>query len=809
MKKARSEQVPTDWAERKNGQCLTAGAYHHSASLDHQAAMFGKKKKKPTISMPSNFEHRVHTGFDRREGKFVGLPPQWASLIKPETDSSLSLNASPVTRPKPIVDASNITPTEVIDMKKQSIVRGSTATLKNGSPNISPSADSKVASRALVARSNSLRKADSPPPLASHLRPNRIPPPVPENEVMIEYPPALNGNSLFPGQQYPSQCKQPVSSLQTQMSQLSMINNQAARFNSSVDHQPLPGNHFVQPSHTIKPTTLDHHHIQHAVPKIIGSPGNNTAPSNGYRVQPIVSQMAAGAFVHSASSLSGMQAQQQQQPPGQQPSPHTVPGGSFHIRNVFNNGSHLLGQESVSNSSLQPSSSFVSQVPTSISTYGPNGHIQSALHSSVSHLQSVQQSIPYPNSYHSQPQVQLYSQHQQSITSHAMSQMGNANVNAAASSMTPKIDSPRMKDQQQQQQQHQPQQQQAQQSLPSVSSVHNYNQIAADNNGNIQPSEPCESSSLPPVPPKSSPPQAASRAAAAAAQVTPSSTVPNKSYPSSPVDKVADFNHQDNSYLHHNGDSSLISCNNNGNMTGSAAASGGQLAPPPPPPPPSSTGPIQQAQVSSSSNPSDQHRKPQQQRLTHEQFREALEVVVSPGDPRDRLSNFAIIGEGSTGVVCRAFDSKLGKEVAVKKMDLRKQQRRELLFNEVVIMRDYQHSHIVEMYDSFLVADELWVVMEYMEGGVLTQIVTHARMDEVQIATVCQQCLTALSYLHSQGVIHRDIKSDSILLDPSGKVCFVFLSLSSRFFQLFHSFFSSHAHTHCFIASRNDNFFTH
>lgn len=75
-------------------------------------------------------------------------------------------------------------------------------------------------------------------------------------------------------------------------------------------------------------------------------------------------------------------------------------------------------------------------------------------------------------------------------------------------------------------------------------------------------------------------------------------------------------------------------------------------------------------------------------------------------------------------------------QVAVKKMDLRKQQRRELLFNEVVIMRDYHHPNIVEMYDSFLVEDELWVVMEFLEGGALTDIVTHARMDEEQIATV-------------------------------------------------------------------------
>ncbi|KAH8387872.1 hypothetical protein KR093_009947 [Drosophila rubida] len=160
----------------------------------------------------------------------------------------------------------------------------------------------------------------------------------------------------------------------------------------------------------------------------------------------------------------------------------------------------------------------------------------------------------------------------------------------------------------------------------------------------------------------------------------------------------------------------------------------------------------------------------QEQRLTHEQFRAALQMVVSAGDPRENLEHFNKIGEGSTGTVCIATDKSTGRQVAVKKMDLRKQQRRELLFNEVVIMRDYHHPNIVETYSSFLVNDELWVVMEYLEGGALTDIVTHSRMDEEQIATVCKQCLKALAYLHSQGVIHRDIKSDSILLAADGRV---------------------------------------
>ncbi|CAK1543133.1 unnamed protein product [Leptosia nina] len=157
-------------------------------------------------------------------------------------------------------------------------------------------------------------------------------------------------------------------------------------------------------------------------------------------------------------------------------------------------------------------------------------------------------------------------------------------------------------------------------------------------------------------------------------------------------------------------------------------------------------------------------------RLTHEQFRAALRLVVSDGDPRETLTGFSKIGKGSTGVVCVATDTRTRRRVAVKMMNLRNQQRRELLFNEVVIMRDYPHPNIVEMYASYLVGNELWVVMEYMAGASLTQIVTRARMDPEQIATVCKQCLKALAFLHGQGVIHRDIKSDSILMTADGRV---------------------------------------
>jgi len=70
-----------------------------------------------------------------------------------------------------------------------------------------------------------------------------------------------------------------------------------------------------------------------------------------------------------------------------------------------------------------------------------------------------------------------------------------------------------------------------------------------------------------------------------------------------------------------------------------------------------------------------------------------------------------------------------------------------LLALQVVIMRDYHHANIVDMYDSFLVGDELWVVMEYLQGGALTDIVTHSR------SVRCTLTCFLLLYVVAGGVV--------------------------------------------------------
>jgi p21-activated kinase 1 len=103
-------------------------------------------------------------------------------------------------------------------------------------------------------------------------------------------------------------------------------------------------------------------------------------------------------------------------------------------------------------------------------------------------------------------------------------------------------------------------------------------------------------------------------------------------------------------------------------------------------------------------------------------------------------------------------------------MNLQKQPKKELIINEILIMKDSRHPNIVNFIDSYLWSGDLWVIMEYMEGGSLTDVVTCNMMMEGQIAAVCKEVLQGLIHLHDKGVIHRDIKSDNILLSLQGNI---------------------------------------
>eukprot|EP01126_Amoeba_proteus_P033920 TRINITY_DN3352_c0_g1_i18.p1 TRINITY_DN3352_c0_g1~~TRINITY_DN3352_c0_g1_i18.p1 ORF type:complete len:497 (-),score=94.24 TRINITY_DN3352_c0_g1_i18:417-1907(-) len=149
-----------------------------------------------------------------------------------------------------------------------------------------------------------------------------------------------------------------------------------------------------------------------------------------------------------------------------------------------------------------------------------------------------------------------------------------------------------------------------------------------------------------------------------------------------------------------------------------------------------------------------------------------LESLLSKEDPTEIFVDLKSIGEGSFGAVYSALDMRTLDKVAVKVMGL-KDNYDEDLIGEIVMMKTLKHPNIVSYLDSFKYEDQLWMVMEFMDGGSLTQVLDqykYMKLTEEQIACVMGEALTGLDYLHQLHRIHRDIKSDNILLDLQGNI---------------------------------------
>ncbi|OAF66617.1 hypothetical protein A3Q56_05598 [Intoshia linei] len=147
-----------------------------------------------------------------------------------------------------------------------------------------------------------------------------------------------------------------------------------------------------------------------------------------------------------------------------------------------------------------------------------------------------------------------------------------------------------------------------------------------------------------------------------------------------------------------------------------------------------------------------------------------LDRIVNSIDPSKLYKQLKWIGQGASGLVFTAKNSKSGKIVAIKKMILSKQAKRHLIINEIKILKKLNHPNIVNYVDSYRILDELWIAMEFLSGGTLTDIVTKKYINEYLIAAITKEILTGIDFLHRSKIIHRDIKSDNILLSDNGNV---------------------------------------
>ena len=131
------------------------------------------------------------------------------------------------------------------------------------------------------------------------------------------------------------------------------------------------------------------------------------------------------------------------------------------------------------------------------------------------------------------------------------------------------------------------------------------------------------------------------------------------------------------------------------------------------------------------------------------------------------------IGKGAKATVYRGLHRKRGHFVAIKKVlinDKTRMQEKQGLMMEFKLLQPINHPNIVKYLDHIWKKDQLYFVMECMEGSLKDFLKKHGVPPENLIRKNIHQILEGLVYLHDQGVIHRDIKCANILISIDGSV---------------------------------------
>lgn len=162
---------------------------------------------------------------------------------------------------------------------------------------------------------------------------------------------------------------------------------------------------------------------------------------------------------------------------------------------------------------------------------------------------------------------------------------------------------------------------------------------------------------------------------------------------------------------------------------------------------------------------------PELQRLEEQILKQDGELEL-PGEPLRGYRLIERIGEGAFGVVYRAHQPQVGREVAIKSIHYELANDPEFVRRferEARLIARLEHPHIVPLYDYWRDPDGAYLVMRFFRGGSL-----RARIDRSgplapdEAAGILERVAQALAAAHRQGVVHRDVKPENVLLDEDG-----------------------------------------
>ncbi|CAE7189439.1 CPK2 [Symbiodinium sp. CCMP2456] len=173
-----------------------------------------------------------------------------------------------------------------------------------------------------------------------------------------------------------------------------------------------------------------------------------------------------------------------------------------------------------------------------------------------------------------------------------------------------------------------------------------------------------------------------------------------------------------------------------------------------------------------------------------------VQLVLSAGDIRDKYEILAVLGSGSFGEVkeirVKAFPDKLrAVKITERQVDDKGEKGQKKLDSlamfrkEVELLRSLKHPNIVRVWDVYETSHYLYVVMDLCRGGELFEMINEMdRLSETDTAVIAKQLLGGIDYMHSKGVMHRDIKAENVLLtewSPTAVVKIIDFGIAARF----------------------------